>query len=67
MPTVSSEPLIRVCIRVRKADYDYIRTVTETVDAGGINLIIRTAIHSYVTQLKAIERRNLDKLESPTK
>ena len=59
---MSDAQLVRVCLRVRKDDYEYIRRVAEATDTGGMNHMIRTILHSYVTQMRAVERKHLDKV-----
>ncbi len=62
MPQITDRPLTRVCIRLWKDDYEKLRLVSQASGETGLNHLIRTIVHSYVTQLNAIERRNLDKL-----
>lgn len=52
--------LSKYCLRLREADYEYIRTVAETTDSGGVNHIIREIISTHVRHMKSIERKHMD-------
>lgn len=63
MPAPSEKPLARICVRIWQDDYLRLRQVSAAAGDVGLNLLIRTIIHSYITQLDALERRNLDALD----
>ena len=66
MPAPSERPLVRVCVRLFADDYDSIREICEHTGINSLNLVIREAVRSYVTQLKARERAKLDRLNRKT-
>ena len=66
MPKLTNRSLTlkRVCIRVWEDDYEKLQQVAKSNGDVGVNMLIREIVHSYVVQLAALERRNLDRLET---
>lgn len=66
MPKITNRSLTlkRVCIRVWEDDYEKLQKVAKSGGDVGVNMLIREIVHSYVVQLAALERRNLDRLET---
>ena len=66
MPKITNRSLTlkRVCIRVWEDDYEKLQKVAKSNGDVGVNMLIREIVHSYVVQLAALERRNLDRLET---
>lgn len=61
MPTISDRPLRRVCVRLWEDNCQTIETISRTTGVS-FNQIVREAIRSYATQLRALEQKNLDKI-----
>lgn len=63
-PRPDSE-LERLCVRVRRADANALRKVSETTGVG-FNELFRQIIHNYVTNVFDRERKALDQKDLTT-
>ena len=55
------DELIKVCLRVRKSDYEFIRDMASASRGDvSINLIARKVLETYVRQLRSKEREVID-------
>ena len=55
-------PMTRVCVRLWAEDCEELQRLAATNGNLTFNLVLRQIVHSYVTQMRAKVRRNLDKL-----
>lgn len=62
MPVIDEKPLTKICLRIFQEDYDYIRQMAGARQGVSANEIMRTIMHNYVKQLRAVERDNIDRL-----
>jgi hypothetical protein len=57
-----NSPYIRVCVRLWREDYEYIRRVSQANGEVGLNLLIRQSVHTIANQFRAKERGKIDNL-----
>ena len=60
-----NSPYIRVCVRLWREDYEYIRRISEANGEVGLNLLIRQSVHTIANQFRAKERGKIDDLAAP--
>lgn len=52
---MNSPKQIKVTLRLNESDYEYLRRMAESkFDYGGLNLIIREVLHSFVENTKKL-------------
>lgn len=63
MPKITDKELEAIQVRLFKEDLDYLRQLYGGQQFG-VNRVIRTVVHSFVTQAAAEANRNIDAQEA---
>ena len=67
MPKAKDSEMVRVCVRLIRADYEYLREVSKTNGEIGLNLLIRQSVNAVANQFRARERTKIDSIPQAPK